>query len=58
MLFLAMCVGGGAWGVDGVGCPCPPVRNDIVTPSSLVMRIRAVQIGPIGPILAYVGINH
>ena len=31
--FLCMFVsgGGGGWGVDGVGYPCPPVRNDIVT---------------------------
>ena len=26
---------GGASGVDGVGRPCPPVRNDIVTPRHL-----------------------
>ena len=26
---------GGALGVDGVGCPCPPVRSNIVTPRHL-----------------------
>ena len=28
---------GGVLGVDGVGCPCPPVRNDIVTPRHLLI---------------------
>ena len=28
--------GKGVWARLGVGCPCPPVRNDIVTPASLV----------------------
>ena len=28
---------GGALSVDWIGCPCSPVRNDIVTPASLVL---------------------
>ena len=40
MLFVHVCVCGGGvgWSEDwigvrmGVGCPCPPVRNDILTP--------------------------
>ena len=30
---------GGVLGVDGVGCPCPPVRNDIVTPRHLLASL-------------------
>ena len=39
-----VCGGGVGWGVDGVGvrmgveCPCPPVRNDIVTPRHLFLH--------------------
>ena len=29
--FVYVCIWEGAWGVDGVGFPCPPVRSDIVT---------------------------
>ena len=28
---------GGAWDVDGVGRPCAPVRDDIVTPRDLFL---------------------
>ncbi|MEE3022984.1 MAG: hypothetical protein VX367_10290 [SAR324 cluster bacterium] len=28
----------------GLGCPCPPVRNDIVTPASLVLSSYQRQI--------------
>ena len=31
--------GKGVWARLGVGCPCPPVRNDIVTPASLVFEL-------------------
>ena len=37
-LVLGTCVGGGGHGVwIGVGCPCPPIRNDIVTPRHLFL---------------------
>ena len=35
-----MCVSGRGHGVQiGVGCPCPPVRNDIVTPCFIWLLI-------------------
>ena len=34
MLFVQVSEGLGVW--IGVGCPCPPVRNDIVTPRHLL----------------------
>ena len=43
-LCIFVCGGGVGWGVDGVrvrmgvGCSCPPVRNDIVTPRHLFPR--------------------
>ena len=45
-LCMFVCGGGVGWGVDGVGvrmgvgCPCPPVRNDIVTPRHLFAKDR------------------
>ena len=41
LLCMVVCGGGVGWGVDGVGvrkrvgCPCPPIRNDVVTPHHL-----------------------
>ena len=41
LLCMVVCGGGVGWGVDwvgvrkGVGCPCPPIRNDVVTPRHL-----------------------
>ena len=32
----------GVW--MGVGCPCPPVRNDIVTPRHLFLIIKNLEI--------------
>ena len=32
-------VGGVVWVRLGVGCPCPPVPNDIVTPRHLFSRL-------------------
>ena len=29
---------GGHWVWIGVGCPCPPVRNDIVTPRQILFK--------------------
>ena len=31
----------GHWVWMGVGCPCPPVRNDIVTPRHLLTLARS-----------------
>ena len=43
--YVCMCVWGGGRGVwMGVGCPCPPVRNDIVTPRHLFNLQVAVKI--------------
>ena len=43
LLVLFVCEGVGGvlgcgWGEAGVGCPYPPLRNDIVTPRSLVHK--------------------
>ena len=34
----------GRWVWMGVGCPCPPVRNDIVTPRHLLFLLSRVKI--------------
>ena len=34
----SLCVVVGVW--MGVGCPCPPARNDIVTPRHLFINLR------------------
>ena len=41
----------GHWVWMGVSCPCPPVRNDIVTPRHLFLRTRNFTRGFVGPLV-------
>ena len=42
-LFRYVCVWSGVRGVDGVGRPCPPVRNDTATPRHLLNCIAFLR---------------
>ena len=50
-VYVCVCVLEGSWGCGwavgvrlGVGCRCPPVRNDIVTPRLLLFFVKQISV--------------